>query len=176
MIESIEFQQLKLESERLRVDFLFTELELSYTMATFATEQGIGSALRDSCYSNAQKGYAVVLQLMAKLGSGASPAKVLQNKLDRLRLALADLESFNSGPPSCTSIEPEVRTHSVLTNRELDVLKGIAEGYSTKQVAGLLGITFKTAACHRYRVMEKLDLHDTASLVRYAIRIGLTQA
>ena len=63
-----------------------------------------------------------------------------------------------------------------LTNREIEVLKCIAEGHSTKQVAGLLGITFKTAACHRYRLMDKLGIHDTATLVRYAIRNGIIQA
>src|ERR1700693_1509240 len=121
MIQNVEFQQLKLESERLRVDFLFTELELSYTLATFAAEQRIGTPLRDSCYSNAQKGYAVVLPLLAKHGSGASPAKVLQNKLDRLRLALADLDSFRSDPPTSTSVTRDVRADSVLENPELDV-------------------------------------------------------
>jgi DNA-binding NarL/FixJ family response regulator len=63
----------------------------------------------------------------------------------------------------------------VLTNRETEVLKCIAEGHSTKQVAGMLGITFNTAACHRYRIMDKLGIHETAALVRYAIRNGLIE-
>ena len=64
----------------------------------------------------------------------------------------------------------------VLTKREVEVLRAIAQGHSTKQVAGLLGITFKTAACHRYRIMGKLGIHDAVSLVRYAIRNGLISA
>jgi DNA-binding NarL/FixJ family response regulator len=63
-----------------------------------------------------------------------------------------------------------------LTNREVEVLRYIALGHSTKEIAYRLGISFKTAACHRYRVMDKLDIHDTANLVRYAIREGLIQA
>ena len=66
--------------------------------------------------------------------------------------------------------------HSHLTNRELEVLKCIAEGYSTKQTATILGMAVKTAACHRYRLMGKLGVHDSVSLVRYAIRNGIIQA
>ena len=51
----------------------------------------------------------------------------------------------------------------------------VAERKSTKEVANLLGISYKTAESHRTRLMEKLDLHETASLVRYAIRQGLVQ-
>jgi DNA-binding NarL/FixJ family response regulator len=64
---------------------------------------------------------------------------------------------------------------SALTNREVEVLRSIAQGHSTKEIAYRMGISFKTAACHRYRVMEKLDIHETANLVRYAIRQGLIQ-
>lgn len=60
-----------------------------------------------------------------------------------------------------------------LTSRERQVVQLVAEGKSTKQVAALLGITVKTAEFHRARVMKKLDVHDVASLVRYAIREGL---
>jgi DNA-binding NarL/FixJ family response regulator len=62
-----------------------------------------------------------------------------------------------------------------LTDREKQVLILIAEGLSTKEIAAVLGISFKTADCHRSRIMDKLDLHETASLVRYAIRRGLVQ-
>ncbi|HVH68242.1 MAG TPA: response regulator transcription factor [Gemmatimonadales bacterium] len=60
-----------------------------------------------------------------------------------------------------------------LTSRERQVVQLVAEGKSTKQIAALLAITPKTAEFHRARVMKKLDVHDVASLVRYAIREGL---
>ena len=57
-----------------------------------------------------------------------------------------------------------------LTTRERQVLQLIAEGKSTKDVASLLCISVKTAESHRTRLMRKLDIHETASLVRYAVR------
>lgn len=62
-----------------------------------------------------------------------------------------------------------------LSARERQVLQLIAEGKSTKDVASLLGISVKTAESHRSRLMQKLDIHETASLVRYAVRRGLVQ-
>jgi two-component system, NarL family, response regulator NreC len=62
-----------------------------------------------------------------------------------------------------------------LSSRERQVLQLIAEGRSTKDVASLLGISLKTAESHRSRLMQKLDIHETASLVRYAVRRGLIQ-
>jgi two-component system response regulator NreC len=62
-----------------------------------------------------------------------------------------------------------------LTLREKQVLQLIAEGKSTKDVASLLGISVKTAETHRTRLMQKLDIHETASLVRYAVRQGIVQ-
>ncbi len=62
-----------------------------------------------------------------------------------------------------------------LTSRELQVLQLVAEGKSTKEVAAVLNVTFKTAQSHRTRIMEKLNIHQTAGLVRYAIRKGLIQ-
>lgn len=62
-----------------------------------------------------------------------------------------------------------------LTRREREVLQLVAEGRTTKEVAKILGISAKTADSHRTRLMGKLDIHDTAGLVRYAIRRGLIQ-
>src|SRR5262245_28846056 len=60
-----------------------------------------------------------------------------------------------------------------LTPREKEVLQLIAEGKTTKEVAQVLGVSVKTAESHRAKLMEKLDIHETASLVRYAIRKGI---
>jgi DNA-binding NarL/FixJ family response regulator len=62
-----------------------------------------------------------------------------------------------------------------LSPREREVLQLVAEGKTTKEVAGLLGISFKTAESHRTRIMAKLDIHEIAGLVRYAIRVGLIE-
>ena len=63
--------------------------------------------------------------------------------------------------------------NSQLSVRERQVLQLVAEGHTTKKIGSLLGISTKTADTHRTRVMEKLDIHPTAGLVRYAIRNGL---
>lgn len=62
-----------------------------------------------------------------------------------------------------------------LSPREREVLHLVAEGKSTKQVAAILGVSVKTAESHRTHIMAKLEIHETASLVRYAIRTGLVQ-
>ena len=62
-----------------------------------------------------------------------------------------------------------------LTVRERQVLQLVAEGRTTKEVASSLGVTAKTAECYRSRLKVKLGIHDTAGLVRYAIRHGLIQ-
>jgi DNA-binding NarL/FixJ family response regulator len=62
-----------------------------------------------------------------------------------------------------------------LSARERQVLQLIAEGKTTKEVAVTLEISVKTAETYRTRIMEKLDIHETATLVRYAIRRGVVQ-
>jgi two-component system response regulator NreC len=64
----------------------------------------------------------------------------------------------------------------VLSLRERQVLQLVAEGKSTKELAGILGISERTGGSHRTHIMDKLEIHETASLVRYAVREGLVQA
>lgn len=66
--------------------------------------------------------------------------------------------------------------NALLTIRQRDVLRLVAEGKTTKEIAVVLGVSVKTADSHRTRLMEKLGLHETAGLVRYAIRHGLIEA
>jgi two-component system response regulator NreC len=62
-----------------------------------------------------------------------------------------------------------------LSDRERQVLQLVAEGKTTKEIASMLGVSVNTAETHRTNLMEKLDLHDTAGLVRYAMRNGVIQ-
>jgi len=61
----------------------------------------------------------------------------------------------------------------VLTKRERQVLEAVAQGMTSPQIGELLGISPKTVARHRERIMNKLNLHSAADLVKYAIRTGL---
>jgi DNA-binding NarL/FixJ family response regulator len=63
-----------------------------------------------------------------------------------------------------------------LTSREMEVLQLIAEGKANKQTASELGIGLKTVEKHREHLMEKLDIHDTAGLTRYAISAGIIES
>jgi DNA-binding NarL/FixJ family response regulator len=62
-----------------------------------------------------------------------------------------------------------------LTPRERQILQLVAEGNTTREIASLLSISFKTAESHRNRVMKKLNIHNVTGLVYYAIRCGLAQ-
>jgi DNA-binding NarL/FixJ family response regulator len=64
----------------------------------------------------------------------------------------------------------------VLTPRELEVLKLIAEAYTNKQIADALFISIKTVERHRQNILDKLGMRDRVELTRYAIRRGLIQA
>jgi len=63
-----------------------------------------------------------------------------------------------------------------LTSREMEVLQLIAEGKANKETASELGIGVKTVEKHREHLMEKLDIHDTAGLTRYAISAGIIES
>jgi DNA-binding NarL/FixJ family response regulator len=60
-----------------------------------------------------------------------------------------------------------------LTSRQREILQLIAEGRTTKEIAELLHISIKTVETHRMQLMKRLNIHDVAGLVRYAIRMGL---
>jgi DNA-binding NarL/FixJ family response regulator len=64
-------------------------------------------------------------------------------------------------------------SYDKLTPRQREVLQLIAEGQSTKQMAATMGLSAKTIESHRTLLMRQLDIHDIASLVRYALNRGL---
>jgi DNA-binding NarL/FixJ family response regulator len=82
------------------------------------------------------------------------------------------------GPGVATLLRTVVANKSsdsieTLTDREREILKLVAESHSTKEIAQKLGISVKTVDNHRTNLMRKLDLHDVASLTRYALETGL---
>lgn len=62
-----------------------------------------------------------------------------------------------------------------LTPRQREILRLVAEGYTTQAIAQKLEISIKTVETHRMQLMERLNIHDIAGLVRYAIRVGLVK-
>jgi two-component system, NarL family, nitrate/nitrite response regulator NarL len=87
-----------------------------------------------------------------------------------LRLAMSSPSSAKAGSKAAGN--ERVRG---LSPRESEVLQRIAEGRASKQIAADLGLSIKTVEKHRQRLMKKLDLHDIASVVRYALTAGVIQ-
>jgi DNA-binding NarL/FixJ family response regulator len=65
---------------------------------------------------------------------------------------------------------------ALLTPRQRETLQLVAEGRSTKEIAQILDLSVKTVETHRAQIMERLDIHDLAGLVRYAVRAGLVSS
>jgi DNA-binding NarL/FixJ family response regulator len=97
--------------------------------------------------------------------------------------AVTQGQTYLSPPVSRTVIDSYLRRTEgekgpmeQLTARQREVLQLLAEGRNTKEIAFILGVSSKTAEAHRAQIMDRLDIHDVAGLVRYAIRTGLISA
>ena len=78
-------------------------------------------------------------------------------------------------PPASDRRGRITKKDASLTSREMEVLQLVAEGKANKETAAELGIGIKTVEKHREHLMEKLDIHDTAGLTRYAISAGIIE-
>ncbi|CAN5751865.1 response regulator transcription factor [soil metagenome] len=117
------------------------------------------------------------------LRSGASGYLLKDSGTEELELALRAIargETYLCPAVSKYVVSDYVRRLSEdqtpldqITPRQREILQLIAEGKSTKVIAELLYISTKTVETHRTQLMNRLDIHDIAGLVRYAIRIGL---
>lgn len=96
--------------------------------------------------------------------------------LDELLLALRTVTAgriYISPEVSVALMQQPAEPESGLTPKQCDVLRGIAQGRSNKEIARDMGISLKTVAYHRAELMARLDLHDVASLTRYAMEAGV---
>ena len=118
------------------------------------------------------------------LRAGAVGYLLKDSTVPELGLAIAAVqrgETYLSPAVSRRVIEGYVRQSQAdgplegLTPRQRDVLRLIAEGRSTRDIAKALGVGIKTVETHRAHLMERLDIRDVAGLVRYAIRTGLVK-
>lgn len=117
---------------------------------------------------------------------GASGYLIKQTSADQLCKAVREVHKGNTFFSPSIAKRADKRLHASLNRkglpkanaarlsaRESEVLQMIAEGGGNKQIASELGISLKTAEKHREHLMQKLDIHDTASLTRYAISAGI---
>lgn len=94
-----------------------------------------------------------------------------RSALEEFNAALAEEQAPQAEPAAQTTNNSH--QPGTLTAREREVLKLIASGKSSKEIAVELGIAFRTVVCHRYRVQTKLNVHKTADLTRAALKMGL---
>lgn len=91
------------------------------------------------------------------------------------RWLLEDYQKLSAQAPTAASADQMVGLE-ILSLRERDVLEGVAQGRTNQQIGESLGLSPKTIARHRERIMAKLNLHSRTELVKYAIRTGLVSA
>jgi DNA-binding NarL/FixJ family response regulator len=120
--------------------------------------------------------------VLQALRAGAAAYLIKDSATAELELALKSVmrgETYLSPAISRQVVEGYVQRMGAgapvdpLTPRQRQVLKGIAEGRSTKRIAADLGLSVKTVETHRAQIMERLGIRDVAGLVRYAMRTGL---
>jgi len=120
--------------------------------------------------------------VLQALRAGAAAYLIKDSATAELELALKSVmrgETYLSPAISRQVVDGYVRrmgagaAEDPLTPRQREVLKGIAEGRTTKEIAFTLGLSVKTVETHRAQVMERLGIRDVAGLVRYAMRTGL---
>ncbi|MFQ5996854.1 MAG: response regulator [Dehalococcoidales bacterium] len=115
-----------------------------------------------------------------KVGAaGYVPKRALGSELVSAIRAVCHGDSFLYPSAAKTLIEhyrqqaEKAEPYESLTGREREILKLIAEGHSSREIAEALFISLKTVQGHRTKIMEKLDLHNRTELIKYAMRKGL---
>ena len=105
--------------------------------------------------------------------SGRDGALAVINALKAENAALAHHLRLKFGSAIRRETPHSAAPSNPLTEREQEVLELVVDGKTTKEIAFILGIAFKTAACHRCRILDKLGVHSTAGMIRVAVELGL---
>src|SRR5215510_12168194 len=137
-------------------------------LSMHSTEEYVAQALRAGAAGYLLKDAAateleLAVTAVARGETYLSPAVSKHVIADYLRRA-GGQETNRDETPSPTTL---------LTPRQREILQLIAEGHSTREIAATLHLSVKTVETHRMQLMARLDVHDVAGLVRYAIRVGL---
>lgn len=120
-----------------------------------------------------------VLHALRAGASGYVLKDASPTELEAAVRAVARGETYLSGAISRHVIDAYLKRAAAdsplerLTARQREILQLVAEGNSSKDIARKLGVSVKTVETHRTQIMQALDIHDVAGLVRYAIRVGL---
>ncbi len=168
------------QSQVLRVQSLISRIDVSLTLASVGrADLKLGYIeTGERCLRLARQGYHGALAALEGVPTVDAEREAILARLENLRRALGNLKEPvpDSAPMPAAPVPPVPAVNGTaarLTHREQDVVKLVAEGLSTKQIAAKLDISFKTAACHRCNAMSKLGVQNAASLVSSVIRLGL---
>ena len=119
--------------------------------------------------------------ILSAIKAGATafvPKRALGSELVSAIRAVYSGDSFLYPSAAAALIEDyrhqaEVEPYDRLTAREREILKLIADGHTSREIAGMLFLSIKTVQGHRTKIMEKLDIHNRTELMKYAMRKGL---
>ena len=190
MNEEREIRLLMVDANEADTERIFTQLReagMRIAAERVQSEEGLTSALRDlkphvvlSEYSLPLLDYRTTLKVVQSVRPG-TPVIVMSGPLHEEATGScvrAGAESFisklNSGMlPDAINAALEAREPLTrLTSRQIQVMRLVASGYRTHEVAELLKLSAKTVESHRHQLMRKLGLLRTTCLIRYAIRVG----
>ena len=133
-------------------------------LSAYGTEEYVSRAFRSGASGYMLK-YAATVELEMMIRSVAQGKTYLSPSVSRVII-----DSYFERTDGDRSSLKE------LTGRQREILQMIAEGRNTKEIAGTLEISVKTVEAHRLQLMARLDIHEVAGLVRYAIRNGMIEA
>jgi DNA-binding NarL/FixJ family response regulator len=144
-----------------RIKVIILSMHSSEEYVLSALKSGVhGYLLKDSVPTELEIALRAVMQGETYLSPGISKL-VVGDYLKRLSNGESEMPTVNAFTPI------------QLTSRQREILQLVAEGATTKDIAQKLSLSAKTVESHRTELMSRLDIHDIAGLVRYAIRIGL---
>ena len=103
----------------------------------------------------------------------AESMQAFQQRQDENRLMAQAMTNASGADAGAESLALQQLLEARLTPRELEVLRCIGQGESSKEIGPRLGISYRTVDVHRSHILEKLDLHNSTSLVRMAVKAGL---
>ena len=146
-------RQIMLKSPDVKIIALSMHSDSLFVMNMFKSG-ALGYLLKDCALEELVKAIRTVMRQKTYISPGLSD------------ILIKDLANHWGSPP--------ISAYAVLTAREREVLQLMAEGKTTLQIAGSLGVSSKTVEAHRKQIMNKLGLHSVAELTKYAIRQGLT--